>query len=281
MDSYFTVRLRVRNYEVDRFGYVHNHVMQQYLEDAASQASTAAGFGPQWYGDHGSGWVIREITLDYLHPARMHEELEIRTWVADFRRVRSHREYIVTRADDGRQLVRASTDWVYINRATLWPARIPNEALAAFALQKGTYALPPLRPLPAVTDVIEWRVPRRVQRHEVDSMGHVNNANYVTWFEQALVEGVAERWPAMTSGGSLCWRRHDVEYRSAILPEENVEIVTRLQGRSRACTAWRQEVRRPGCDEAAIIDRSIVLRLDTARRVRPWPYDLARAQGGA
>lgn len=279
MAPYYTARVHVRNYEVDRFGYVHNHVIQQYLEEAATEASSAAGLGPQWYSERDCGWVIREITLDYLHPARIHDELEIRTWVSDFRRVRSHREYVVCRAGDGRQLVRASTDWIYINRATMWPTRIPADAIAAFSVQEGVYAVQPVRPLPDVQSPAEWRSQRRVQRHEIDSMGHVNNANYVTWFEQALVDGVAAHAPAVAAGGWLCWRRHDIEYRSAILPGEEVQIVTRLTGLGRARAAWHQEVRRPGSADAAIIDRPVVLYLDSHHRVRPWPRSVLNALG--
>lgn len=275
-----TVHLRVRNYEADRFGHVHNHVIQQYLEEAAIEASAAAGLDADWYAQRNCGWVIREITLEYLQPLRLNDALQIHTWVADWRRVRSHREYTVHRTSDGALLVRASTDWVFINRVTLWPARIPPEAIAAFVLEEGGYALPPLRPVPAVTAPVEWRVQRRAQRHEIDAMCHVNNANYTTWFEQALLDGLAEHAPAVAAGGWPCWRRHDIEYRSAILPDEDVEIVTRLVGLARARAAWHQEVRRPGSTDAAVVDRSVVLYLDSDQRAQPWPRAILSAREG-
>ena len=90
----------VRRYEVDRFGAVHHHVFHQYLEETAIHASAAAGFGSEWYERHGTVWVVREMEIEYLRPAMMEDELEVHTWVADFRRVRSHREYEIYRRRD-------------------------------------------------------------------------------------------------------------------------------------------------------------------------------------
>jgi acyl-CoA thioester hydrolase len=275
MTNHYAMRLSVRRYEVDRFGLVHDHVYQQYLEEAAIQASSAAGFGPHWYDEHGTVWVVREIALDYLHPARMDDELEISTWVADFRRVRSHREYEIHRLPDRQLLVRASADWVYIDRKTMWPTKIPMQALSTFAVD-GRYAVPPVRPVPPLPIVAarEFRSRRRVQRHEVDAMGHVNNANYVTWFEHATLEALAAWLPSNSRVGWPCWRRHQIEYLSAVLPGEEVEIVTRLVGMGRARAAWYQEVIRPGSDHAAINDNSIVLYLDDQGRPQSWPPEL-------
>ena len=87
----YTAHFPVRRYEVDRFGFVHNHVYQQYMEEAAIAASTAAGFGPAWYDEHGAVWVMRDIVIEYLKPAAINDELDVTTWISDFRRVRSHR----------------------------------------------------------------------------------------------------------------------------------------------------------------------------------------------
>jgi len=277
MSNDYRMRLPVRRYEVDRFGFVHDYLYQQYLEEAAIQASAAAGFGPRWYDEHGTVWVVRDITVEYLHPASIDDELEIRTWIADFRRVRSHREYEIYRAGDQRILLRASADWVYIDRKTLWPTRIPMAALANFAVD-GRYAVPPARPVPPLAPeqaLRESRCRRKVQRHEIDGMGHVNNANYVFWFEQAVLDTLAAWLPSSVGQGWPCWRRHQIEYLSAILPGEEVEIVTRLVGMGRARTAWYQEVRRPGSDDAAIKDSSTLLYLDERWRPQPWPRESA------
>jgi acyl-CoA thioester hydrolase len=277
MTVQFTMHLPVRRYEVDQFGYVHNYIYQQYLEEVAIQASSDAGFNARWYDEHGTVWVVREITLDYLHPAHIDDELDISTWIADFRRVRSHREYEIRRTRDHQLLVRASADWVYIDRKTLWPTKIPAEAINALPAVDGRYAVPSARPIPALPATAagrEFRCRRAVQRHEVDGMGHVNNANYVIWFEQAVLDALNSWLPAAERKGWPCWRRHQIEYLSAVLPGEEVEIVSRLVGMGRARAAWYQEMRRPGSEQAAIKDSSVILYLDERWHPRPWPQEL-------
>ena len=276
MPAIYTMHLPVRRYEVDPYSCVHDHVYQQYMEEAAIEASTAAGFSAQWYDEHGTVWVVREMTVEYLYPAGIDDQLDIRTWIADFRRVRSHREYEIYRRADGQLLVRASADWVYIDRKKMWPIHIPAEAIAALP-DTGHNAVPPARPvppLPAQSPARSFVCRRRVQRHEVDGMGHVNNAVYVTWFEQAVIDALAVWLPPAAQGGQPCWRRHHIEYLNAILPGEEVEIVTRQVGLGRARAAWQQEVRRRGGDETAIKDSSVALYLDEQRRLRPWPRAL-------
>lgn len=65
-----------------------------------------------------STWVVREHRIEYLLPAFRGEEIEIRTWVENLRRVRSLRKYEFIRRSDGRTLVRAETDWVFIDTRT-------------------------------------------------------------------------------------------------------------------------------------------------------------------
>ena len=272
-ETAFTMHLPVRRYEVDRFSQVHDHVFQQYMEEAAIQASTAGGLGVEWYDHHGTVWVIREMTIEFLHPAGIDDVLDIRTWVSDVRRVRSHREYQVFRSRDHQLLVRASCDWVYINRATLWPIRIPADAIAALPAN-GEYAVaavPAVLALPADVQR-ETTCRRRAQRHEIDGMGHVNNAVYVTWFEQAVLDALDIWLPQRT--GWPAWRRHHIEYISAILPGEEVEITSRLVGLDGGRAAWRQVVRRAGSDQPAITDECVVLYLDARRRARRWPQQL-------
>jgi acyl-CoA thioester hydrolase len=77
-------------------------------------------------------WVVREHRIEYLLSAFSGEEIEIRTWVENIRRVRSLRKYQFIRTSDEELLVRGETDWVYIDGSTGKPGRIPGEILEVF-----------------------------------------------------------------------------------------------------------------------------------------------------
>jgi acyl-CoA thioester hydrolase len=133
----YTVPVTVRHDELDRFGRLHPAVYLRYLAHAAVEASADAGYDASWYAHAGAMWLIRRSTLDVIRPARAGERLEIRTWVEDFRRVRSHRRYTVHGAD-GCLLLEALTDWVYVDVGSGRPRRVPREMEEAFGFTAGS-----------------------------------------------------------------------------------------------------------------------------------------------
>lgn len=79
-----------------------------------------------------STWVIREHRIEYFLPAFEGEEIEIRTWVENFRKVRSLRKYEFVRKSDGKVLVKGETDWVFVDAKTGMPKAISREVEAVF-----------------------------------------------------------------------------------------------------------------------------------------------------
>jgi len=210
----YTAHVTVRHDELDRFGRLHPGVYLRYLAHAAVEASTAAGYDAAWYGRAGAMWLVRRSILEVTHPARAGERLAIRTWVEDFRRVRSHRRYAVHGAD-GTPVLEALTDWVYVDVESGRPRRVPSELETAFAFAAGTgrerepWSAPPAPPAPALGT-------HRVRACEVDSIGHVNNAVYLDLATQAVLDAIEDTgWSLdrMLAEGSVpVLARADLEY---------------------------------------------------------------------
>ena len=79
-------------------------------------------------------WVVREHKVEYLLPAFAGEEIEIRTWVENIRRVRSLRKYEFVRKADGKTLVKGETDWVFVDVNTGSPHAVPEEVIQVFQI---------------------------------------------------------------------------------------------------------------------------------------------------
>jgi acyl-CoA thioester hydrolase len=77
--------------------------------------------------------VARSHLIEYLLPAFAGEEIEIRTWIENYRRVRSLRKYEFVRVSDGKTLVKGETDWVFVDAATGSPRAIPQEVIKIFS----------------------------------------------------------------------------------------------------------------------------------------------------
>src|SRR5574341_595828 len=75
---------RVRHYECDAYGHVNAVNYVRYMQEAAFDASAAAGYDLARYDRMGKLWLVRDTEIEYLAPLRYGDTVEITTWVADF-----------------------------------------------------------------------------------------------------------------------------------------------------------------------------------------------------
>ncbi len=246
----FKQSFRVRSYECDFYGHVNNANYLRYMQQAATDASAAVGWDEARYQSIGRLWLIRETDIEYLIPLRHGDTVEITTWAADFRRVRSTRYYEL-RNGKGEMVARAKTDWVYINLATGQPASVPPEMIADFAppdlaspgdvtqtlpvateRKKFPAAPPPPPGIYTQNRLVEWR--------DVDQARHVNNATYLNYMEEAgfgATRHFGWSMARMTAENfGIVARRMQIEYRLQAVLAEELSISTYLSETRRSTT---------------------------------------------
>jgi YbgC/YbaW family acyl-CoA thioester hydrolase len=236
-----TCTFQVRSYELDRKGEIGHAVLLQWFQETAFQASAALGYGMKKYDELGAAWVMRGIDVEYLQPARYLDVVEVTTWVSDFQRVRSHREYQARRAADAAVIARARVDWVFLDSKTFALRRVPAEAVELFQ-PSGDIALQPIE-WPAIDgeDAVErFESTRRVQEYELDRMQHVNNTVYSNWIEELAIEAWRD-WGR--NPDELALSRHFIEYRQPAKAGEGLTLVTRAK-RISGKTAWSHRILR-------------------------------------
>lgn len=127
----FTKTIIVPAGAIDDNGHVNNIVYVSWMQDVATEHYRSIG-GMELQGP-GAGWVVREHRIRYLLPAFEGEEIEMRTWIADFRKVRSQRNYEFVRRNDSKLIATGETDWVFVDVATGRPRSVPPDLAAVFA----------------------------------------------------------------------------------------------------------------------------------------------------
>jgi acyl-CoA thioester hydrolase len=125
---------------IDANGHVNNVAYVQWMQDVAVCHFTSVG-GVGLLKELGGTWVARAHRIEYLRPAFAGDRIEARTWVADLRRVRSHRHYEFVRVSDRAVLARGETDWVLVDVQSGKPKSIPEAIRRAFTLvpETGTH----------------------------------------------------------------------------------------------------------------------------------------------
>jgi acyl-CoA thioester hydrolase len=200
------------------------------MQEAAMDASSAAGYSVPWYDANGTMWLIRATDLTLLHPVHSDDHVIIKTWVADFRRVRSRRAYEIRHADSGQIVAQALTDWVYLDTATLRPATVPDEMLQGFWPEgPPDDDLPPREPFPDDPPPEDaFTQTRPVHWSDLDQAGHVNNAMYLDVMEDCGAADPAQDnlTPLVEADAPYVARRFRLDYRLPALLGETLHVVT-------------------------------------------------------
>jgi len=131
-------RLVIGPEAIDGNGHVNNVEYVRWMQEAAIAHSLARGLSDDLYAELGSTWVARSHFIEYLRPSFAGETLLVETWIADFGRSRSKRQYRFLREADEVELARAETQWVYVSRESGKPLPIHERVLELFQKGEGT-----------------------------------------------------------------------------------------------------------------------------------------------
>ncbi len=134
MPAIYEFHLTVTEDEIDGQGHVNNLEYLKWMQDAAVAHSSEQGWTTQRYRNLGSGWVARRHTIEYLQPAFAGENIVVKTWISNFKKVTSLRKYKIIRPADAAVLSTAETNWAFIGLERYIPRRIPQELCESFDL---------------------------------------------------------------------------------------------------------------------------------------------------
>jgi acyl-ACP thioesterase len=182
VDNGYVAGYRVRFDEAGADGRIRTGSFLRYGQDIAWRHSEGLGFDRRWYTDQGRWWVVRSVDLDVLAPIPMGRLLRLRTAVIGHRRIWARRrgEFWLP---DGTLGAVSLVDWVLLDeRGRI--LRIPEDFGIVFPNPElsGEILRVPLGPTPTGATSLDLRV----RPQDLDPMGHVNNAVYLDWVEEAL-----------------------------------------------------------------------------------------------
>jgi acyl-ACP thioesterase len=220
VDNGFATGYRVRFDEAGSGGRIRTSALLRYASDIAWRHSEDLGFDRTWYTERGRWWVVRAIDLEVLVPIPMGTTLRLATAVVGHRRIWARRRGEF-RLPDGTLAALALADWVIVDergRILRIPVdfgdAFPNPELDGEIIR---VAVPPTPPNAA-------QLILRVRPQDLDPMGHVNNAIYLDWIEEAIASA------GDPDATTTVPRRIAIEYAASAEP-----------GDALAATTWRED----------------------------------------
>lgn len=184
---------RVRFDEAGPDGRARPSTLLRYAQDVAWIHSESLGFDRAWYAARGLAWVVRSAELAVMRPIPTGDVVVARTQVVGFRTVWARRRTEVRSLDGlapSALLAWLHTDWVMTDHRGA-PARVPAEIPAVFGTPPGPFT--PLRvelPEPP-DDALHHAI--AVRPHDLDPMGHANNAAYLDWADEVAALVASDR----------------------------------------------------------------------------------------
>jgi medium-chain acyl-[acyl-carrier-protein] hydrolase len=195
-------------------GCVKPNALLQYLQEAAARHAEQLGVGFADLSQWDCFWVLLNLRLEMTDTPRWRECLTIRTWPSGCTRLTAAREFVGAAAD-GRELFRAASEWMILDKNSSRPRNLSRMDLN----------LPPTGRKVLGTEL------RRLQRmpapytnggtisvpfSALDFNGHVNNTEYVRWAFDGLHRHLGHT-PAV--------RSVQVTYTAEVFEGDEIEIL--------------------------------------------------------
>jgi acyl-CoA thioesterase FadM len=183
---------RVRFDEAGADGGLHASGYVRYAQDLAWRHSESAGLDRAWYAARGTFWLVRCLALRLTGHATHGDELTVSTEVTGWQRVWARRRSLLSRsgaaasggvADTPSLLAEVITDWVLLTTEGR-PTGVPAEIMQAFTAQDTAFAPNHVRLPPTPPEARQHETD--IHGHQIDPMGHVNNAGYVDIVDEVL-----------------------------------------------------------------------------------------------
>ena len=132
LGDFFDYRVTVNTEHLDQLGHVNNVEYVRWMQDAAVAHISSLGWSTETHMENGIIWVAHSHLIRYHQPAMDQDVLTLRTWVENFRKVRSLRKYQFIRESDEALLASAETDWALLSLENRRPLRIPQQLIDLF-----------------------------------------------------------------------------------------------------------------------------------------------------
>jgi acyl-CoA thioesterase FadM len=223
------------------------------FQEAALQALVVAGWPPDRLRAAGRAFVAVDMTVLHHRELRWGEDLEVETWMREFRRgILARRELRLRSA--GALVASATQRWALVRPTGdgYAPVAAPAELQAAFPPgpePADPVTLPTFTPTTGEESVLNLRC----WHTWMDTLGHANHPQYLDWVEEAVAERVAA---ASGDPQAVVPVGERIRWRVGATAGQPIQIETRPVGRAGDATVFRHTVK--GSDGVVVAQASTV-----------------------
>ena len=224
-------------------GSIKLNALMQYLQETAARHAEQLGVGLGDLERRDCFWVLLNLRIEMAGTPQWRDCLTIRTWPSGCTRLMASREF-VGQGPDGRELFRATSDWMILDKHSGRPKNIDRLGLHLPKTGPKVLAteLRRLQPTDAYTKAGTISVPFSA----LDFNGHVNNTEYVRWALDGLHRqfgDLPEIRVAQVTYTAEVFEGDEIEIRVAGESHENIHVLERKSGTATGANVFLMEIR--------------------------------------
>jgi acyl-ACP thioesterase len=199
--------------DVDTGRYIKPAILFDFFQSLTTEHGEDLGVGLDVMLAHGQGWILSRFSVLIERRPRFGDVLTIKTWPQGFDRLLCRRNYDVL-DDSGGLFARASSSWLILDIGKRRPLR-PAALVTPLPLNEGRVFMEGGARSLVKQDGLVKTAERTALYSDIDFNGHVNNARYVQWIQDALPKDFIKNTLKL---------RIDINYVNEVTLGETVEI---------------------------------------------------------
>lgn len=178
-----TQNILIKSYQCDRYGYLRPIMLMNFLQGAAATHADELGAGRTYCEAHNIAWVVTHYMIDIIELPKFKDMVVLKTWPSMHNGLRSYRDFEIRNKEDGRLMIRATSQWVLINLNTRRLLRLNEELPDWGSIDE------------RVWDTAFNKAPKfeaekthdfKCRYDDVDVNQHINNAVYAVWATESV-----------------------------------------------------------------------------------------------
>ncbi len=153
--------------------------LMNYFDDIVLEQSNLIGFGLDFFEKNSLIWVLLNWDIKIIKLPSYQDKVLVRTFPYSMKKCYGYRKYEI-RNSIGENIVTADTAWIFLDRNTMRPLRVPENICTAYGIVKDEGESLAMDKINS-PDRDDMEKDFFVRYSDIDGNQHVNNVSYVEW----------------------------------------------------------------------------------------------------
>ena len=189
----YTEHTKIGLKDIEKENFLSNRAILEYLENIAGHHADSIGYGLNTMDETGLTWVLLEWKIKIIRRIQYGENLTINTWSRSIEKCYGNRDFEIFN-EKNELCVIASSKWLLIDIKKGSIAKPDKEMIQKYESEHDKYVFEDEKfEKISIPENFESSIIYKVNRKDIDVIGHMHNIYYLDLAYEALPENIYEK----------------------------------------------------------------------------------------